>query len=86
MQIFLIAIARSSTNIELAKSGILWNLVVNTGQSCLSIERIYVTESIFEAFVDRLVTEAKGLKSIRSRKNSIAATIFSSFNLSLRRV
>jgi succinate-semialdehyde dehydrogenase / glutarate-semialdehyde dehydrogenase len=56
------AIVLSSANIELATSAILWGSVVNTGQSCLSIERIYVAESIFEKFVDRLVTKAECLK------------------------
>ena len=56
------AIVLESANIELATSAILWGSVVNTGQSCLSIERIYVAESIFEQFVDRLVTKAERLK------------------------
>jgi acyl-CoA reductase-like NAD-dependent aldehyde dehydrogenase len=56
------AIVLSSANLELATSAILWSSVVNTGQSCLSIERIYVAESIFEQFVDRLVTKAERLK------------------------
>jgi succinate-semialdehyde dehydrogenase / glutarate-semialdehyde dehydrogenase len=56
------AIVLSSANLELATSAILWGSVVNTGQSCLSIERIYVAESIFEEFVDRLVTKAERLK------------------------
>lgn len=56
------AIVLSSANLELATSAILWGSVVNTGQSCLSIERIYVAKSIFEQFVDLLVTKAKNLK------------------------
>jgi succinate-semialdehyde dehydrogenase / glutarate-semialdehyde dehydrogenase len=56
------AIVLESANIELATSAILWGSVVNTGQSCLSIERIYVAESIFEAFVDKLVTKAECLQ------------------------
>ena len=56
------AIVLSSANLELATSAILWGSVVNTGQSCLSIERIYVAESILEQFVDRLVTKAECLK------------------------
>jgi succinate-semialdehyde dehydrogenase / glutarate-semialdehyde dehydrogenase len=55
------AIVLPSANLELATSAILWGSVVNTGQSCLSIERIYVAESIFEEFVERLVTKAEGL-------------------------
>jgi acyl-CoA reductase-like NAD-dependent aldehyde dehydrogenase len=56
------AIVLSSANIELATSALLWGSVVNTGQSCLSIERIYVAESIFAPFVEQLVTKAERLK------------------------
>ncbi|HEX2678872.1 MAG TPA: aldehyde dehydrogenase family protein [Polyangiales bacterium] len=34
----------------------------NTGQSCCSIERIYVHEKIYDAFVERFVKEVKGYK------------------------
>ncbi len=56
------AIVLASANVELATSAILWGSVVNTGQSCLSIERIYVAESIFEEFVGKLVTKAECLQ------------------------
>jgi acyl-CoA reductase-like NAD-dependent aldehyde dehydrogenase len=56
------AIVLPSANLDLATSAILWGSVINTGQSCLSIERIYVAESIFEPFVDQLVTKAERLK------------------------
>ncbi len=56
------AIVLPSANLDLATSAILWGSVVNTGQSCLSIERIYVAESIFDEFVEQLVTKARKLK------------------------
>jgi succinate-semialdehyde dehydrogenase / glutarate-semialdehyde dehydrogenase len=56
------AIILPSANLELATSAILWGSVVNTGQSCLSIERIYVADSIFEPFVERLIAKAKRLQ------------------------
>lgn len=56
------AIVLGSTDLELATSAILWGSVVNVGQSCLSIERIYVAESIFENFFEKLVEKAKRLK------------------------
>ena len=37
--------------------------VLNTGQACQSIERVYVHESLFEAFVEALVADAKRVKS-----------------------
>ncbi|MEH2000870.1 MAG: aldehyde dehydrogenase family protein [Nostoc sp.] len=52
------AIVLQSANLELATSAILWGSVVNTGQSSLSIERIYVAESIFEKFYHQLVAKA----------------------------
>ncbi|MGI0484997.1 aldehyde dehydrogenase family protein [Pantanalinema rosaneae CENA516] len=56
------AIVLESADLELATSAILWGSLVNTGQSCLSIERIYVADTIVEQFVDQLVTKAKALK------------------------
>ncbi|PLZ05920.1 aldehyde dehydrogenase family protein [Fischerella thermalis] len=56
------AIVLESADLELATSAVLWSSVVNSGQSCLSIERIYVAESIFKPFVERLVTKAQGLE------------------------
>ncbi|MEA5534274.1 aldehyde dehydrogenase family protein [Crocosphaera sp. XPORK-15E] len=56
------AIVLPSANLDLATSAILWGSIVNTGQSCLSLERIYVAESIFEPFVNKLVAKAKSLQ------------------------
>lgn len=56
------AIVLWSANLDLATSAILWGSVVNTGQSCLSIERIYVAEAIFEKFVEQLVAKAQRLE------------------------
>lgn len=56
------AIVLESADLELATSSILWGSVVNTGQSCLSIERIYVAEAIFDNFVKKLIEKAKCLQ------------------------
>ncbi|MGH8001712.1 MAG: aldehyde dehydrogenase family protein [Brasilonema sp.] len=56
------AIVLPSADLDLATSAILWGSVFNTGQSCLSIERIYVAESIFEEFVKQLVAKAQRLQ------------------------
>ena len=58
------AIVLASADIELAAAAILWGSVVNAGQSCLSIERIYVAEAIFEPFVETLVQKAKHLQLV----------------------
>lgn len=56
------AIVLKSADLELATSAILWGSVINTGQSCLSIERIYVDQEIVEPFTEKLATKAKQLK------------------------
>jgi len=56
------AIVLDSADLELATSAILWSSVVNAGQSCLSIERIYIAQSIFREFITKLTEKAKRLK------------------------
>ncbi len=56
------AIALASADLELTTSAILWGSVVSTGQSCLSIERIYVAQTIFDSFVKKLVEKAQRLQ------------------------
>jgi acyl-CoA reductase-like NAD-dependent aldehyde dehydrogenase len=43
-------------------AGIADGAFYNTGQSCCSVERIYVQEGIFDAFVDAFVKEVKGYR------------------------
>ena len=45
-----------------AAAGLADGAMYNTGQSCCSVERIYVHRSIFEPFVDAFVKEVKGFK------------------------
>jgi succinate-semialdehyde dehydrogenase / glutarate-semialdehyde dehydrogenase len=56
------AIVTDSADIERATSALLWGSVANAGQSCLSIERIYVQRSIFEAFLEKLIQKTNNLK------------------------
>jgi succinate-semialdehyde dehydrogenase / glutarate-semialdehyde dehydrogenase len=53
------AIVFADADLDKATSALLWGSVVNTGQSCLSIERIYVEQSVFEEFVKRLIDKAE---------------------------
>ncbi|MEM6404750.1 MAG: aldehyde dehydrogenase family protein, partial [Cyanobacteria bacterium P01_D01_bin.116] len=55
------AIVLESADIELATSALLWGSVVNSGQSCLSIERIYVAKNIYEDFYHKIVAKAHNL-------------------------
>lgn len=55
------AVVLESADTELATSSILWGSTANAGQSCLSIERVYVQEKIFDEFVNKLVKKAQKL-------------------------
>ncbi len=48
--------------VRAAAAGIADGAFYNTGQCCYSVERIYVHESIYNAFVDAFVTEVKGYR------------------------
>lgn len=56
------ALVVEGADLELATSSLLWGSSVNTGHSCLSIERIYVQESIFNDFLNILIKKTKNLK------------------------
>jgi succinate-semialdehyde dehydrogenase / glutarate-semialdehyde dehydrogenase len=48
-----------TADIAKAVRGILWSAVVNTGQACQSLERVYVHEDIFDDFVHQLLEQAE---------------------------
>lgn len=49
-------------NIERAVQGALWGAFSNSGQVCMSVERLYVQRTIFDDFVKKLVQETQRLK------------------------
>jgi acyl-CoA reductase-like NAD-dependent aldehyde dehydrogenase len=49
-------------DVKAAAQGIADGAFYNTGQSCCSVERIYVHEAIHDAFVDAFVAEVKGYR------------------------
>ena len=49
-------------NIERAVKGAAWGAFTNSGQSCTSVERLYVQESIYGAFREKLVAETNKMK------------------------
>lgn len=46
-------------NVERAVQGALWGTLTNSGQSCTSVERLYVQRGIYNDFRDRLVAAAR---------------------------
>lgn len=56
------AYIRADANLEAAVDGVLDGAMFNAGQCCCGIERIYVHESLYEAFVAKAVAWTRGLK------------------------
>jgi succinate-semialdehyde dehydrogenase/glutarate-semialdehyde dehydrogenase len=52
----------ADANLELAADAAIWGAFCNAGQSCSSVERLYVEESVAENFTQMLVLRAKRLK------------------------
>lgn len=55
-------IVLDDANIEVASSAAVWGAFMNAGQTCLSIERCYVHESIYEAFLQACVEKTNQLR------------------------
>lgn len=52
------AIVCDDADLDRATSAILWGGTANAGQSCLSIERVYVDENVYDRFLELLVQKA----------------------------
>ena len=55
------AIVFDDVNLDRAVAGVMWGALTNAGQSCSSVERVYVHEAIYSQFVDKLTAEVNRL-------------------------
>jgi acyl-CoA reductase-like NAD-dependent aldehyde dehydrogenase len=53
------ALVFDDANIQRSVAGIAWGALTNTGQSCTSVERVYVQEGIFEKFLETLIQDCQ---------------------------
>lgn len=56
------AIILDDADLDRAAMGITWGAIMNTGQTCVSIERVYVQEKIFDSFLKRIIEFVSQLK------------------------
>src|ERR1700678_4305476 len=49
-------------DVDVASSGAVWGAFVNAGQTCLSVERCYVHQSLYSAFLDACSEKARKLR------------------------
>ncbi len=56
------AVVCRDADLDQAARGVVWGAFVNAGQTCASVERVYVEEPVAEAFVDRVLAETARLR------------------------
>ena len=56
------AIVLPDADLDTAAKKIAWGAFANSGQTCASVERVYVHESVVQPFTEKVVALAKGLR------------------------
>jgi acyl-CoA reductase-like NAD-dependent aldehyde dehydrogenase len=56
------AIVCADADLERAARGIVWGAFVNAGQTCASVERVYVDQAVAEDFTARVIEETRRLR------------------------
>lgn len=55
-------IVLEDADIELAANAAVWGAMFNAGQTCVSVERVYVLEAVYDRFVNAVVQAVNNLK------------------------
>src|SRR5688572_25379211 len=56
------AVVCADPDLDRAARGLVWGAFVNAGQTCASVERVYVEEAVAEAFTAKVVEETRRLR------------------------
>ena len=56
------AVVAADADLDRAAAGIVWGAFVNAGQTCGSIERVYVVKDVAEELIAKVVSRAKALR------------------------
>ena len=56
------ALVCADADIERAATGIVWAAFLNCGQTCASVERVYVEEPVADAFIAKVIEKTKALR------------------------
>jgi acyl-CoA reductase-like NAD-dependent aldehyde dehydrogenase len=56
------SVVAADADLDRAAAGIVWGAFMNAGQTCASIERVYVVESVADALIPKIVERAKRVR------------------------
>jgi acyl-CoA reductase-like NAD-dependent aldehyde dehydrogenase len=65
------AVVCRDADLDRAARGIVWGAFLNSGQTCASVERVYVERSVADAFVEKVVAETKKLRQGDPRRDDV---------------
>jgi acyl-CoA reductase-like NAD-dependent aldehyde dehydrogenase len=57
------AIVLEDADLERAAGGIVWGSFLNAGQSCIAVERVYVVEEVYDAFLREVLAGVRKVKT-----------------------
>jgi acyl-CoA reductase-like NAD-dependent aldehyde dehydrogenase len=63
----------ADADLERAAGAVVWGGFYNSGQICVSVERVYVEAPVYDEFVDRVVAKAKALRPGMDQPGSFEA-------------
>jgi acyl-CoA reductase-like NAD-dependent aldehyde dehydrogenase len=70
------AIVCDDADIEMASSGLLWSSFFNAGQTCCSIERAFVVESVAQEFEEKLLAKLATVKQSTDPEPEVGSLTF----------
>lgn len=68
-------IVLEDADVDLAAHAAVWGAMFNAGQTCVSVERVYVLESVYDQFVAAVVRDVENLKMGAGDGNHFGAMI-----------
>lgn len=69
------AIVLADADLDRAANGIAWGGLMNSGQVCISVERVYVEAPVYDEFVSKLTDKVRGLKQGTTAGSDVGAMV-----------
>lgn len=69
------AIVLEDADLDRAANGIVWGGIFNSGQVCISVERVYVVDQVYDRFLEKLVAAIGALKQGDRARDDVGAMV-----------
>jgi acyl-CoA reductase-like NAD-dependent aldehyde dehydrogenase len=66
----------ADADLDRAAGAAVWGAFQNSGQTCMSVERVYVAAEVHDAFVERVVARARGVRQGAGERGDIGSMTF----------